>query len=171
MDRWDRGIPRSAVLIHRLEQRHSYLMSGTDGQPDLVDGSMFERLPYVNVRVITIDNGNQTATVRITYRPLLNGPAVTRNADGRLEVFARDGNGIIWHKWQTGPNNGWSEQWSSLGSIGPVIGGLAISPNADGRLEVFVVSNGAVWHKWQTGPNNGWSEQWSSLAESIFVVS
>jgi hypothetical protein len=41
-------------------------------------------------------------------------PAVGRNGDGRLELFAvaRDGN--LWHKWQTAANNGWSP-WSSLG--------------------------------------------------------
>ena len=39
---------------------------------------------------------------------------VGRNADGRLEVFARGADGGIWHKWQTAPNNGWSG-WASLG--------------------------------------------------------
>ena len=39
---------------------------------------------------------------------------VAKNADGRLEIFARGGDGALWHKWQTAPNNGWSG-WYSLG--------------------------------------------------------
>lgn len=70
MDRWDRGLPSSAILIHRLQQNYSYLMSGTEGQLDLVSGGVFENLPYVSVRVVRIDDGNQIATLRIIYRPI-----------------------------------------------------------------------------------------------------
>ena len=40
-------------------------------------------------------------------------PALSRNGDGRLELFAvaRDGN--LYHKWQTAASNGWS-QWAQL---------------------------------------------------------
>jgi hypothetical protein len=31
-----------------------------------------------------------------------------------LEIFARGGDGAVWHNWQTAPNNGWSG-WYSLG--------------------------------------------------------
>jgi hypothetical protein len=41
---------------------------------------------------------------------------VGQNADGRIEVFARGGNGALWHIWQTAPNNGWSG-WASLGGV------------------------------------------------------
>ncbi len=34
--------------------------------------------------------------------------AAGRNADGRLEVFARGASQAVWHRWQTRPNNGWS---------------------------------------------------------------
>lgn len=34
--------------------------------------------------------------------------AVGRNADGRLEVFARGTDNAVWHRWQVRPNNGWS---------------------------------------------------------------
>jgi hypothetical protein len=31
-------------------------------------------------------------------------------------VFARGGDGALWHSWQTAPSNGWSG-WDSLGGI------------------------------------------------------
>ncbi|MBY7125955.1 hypothetical protein ILS93_28305, partial [Bacillus sp. 16GRE42] len=40
--------------------------------------------------------------------------AIGKNADGRLEVFARGADRALWHIWQTAPNNGWSN-WGSLG--------------------------------------------------------
>jgi ABC-type polysaccharide/polyol phosphate transport system ATPase subunit/acylphosphatase len=91
---------------------------------------------------------------------LTTGPVVARNADGRLEVFARGTDNALWHIRQTSPNNGWSG-WSSLGralTTDPVV-----ARNADGRLEVFVRgTDTALWHIWQTSPNNGWSD-WNFL--------
>jgi peptidoglycan hydrolase-like protein with peptidoglycan-binding domain/acylphosphatase len=85
--------------------------------------------------------------------------AIARNADGRLEIFARGTDGAVWHQWQTAQNNGWSG-WASLG--GAITSDIAVGQNADGRLELFVRgTDGAVWHKWQTAPNNGWSG-WAS---------
>ncbi|MEW2401774.1 hypothetical protein [Streptomyces sp. NPDC046862] len=46
-------------------------------------------------------------------------PTVFRNADGRLEVFARGTDGALWHTWQTRPNGGWGG-WATLG--GQVVG-------------------------------------------------
>ena len=43
-------------------------------------------------------------------------PLCTRNADRRLEVFARGTDNALWHIWQTAPNNGWSS-WASLGGV------------------------------------------------------
>jgi peptidoglycan hydrolase-like protein with peptidoglycan-binding domain/acylphosphatase len=90
--------------------------------------------------------------------------AVGRNADGRLEIFARGTDNALWHKWQTAPNNGWSG-WASLG--GAITTDPVVAQNADGRLEVFARgTDNAVWHKWQTAPNNGWSG-WASLSGVI----
>jgi hypothetical protein len=41
---------------------------------------------------------------------------VSRNQDGRLEVFARGTDGALWHKWQLAPNSGWSG-WASEGGV------------------------------------------------------
>ena len=70
-------------------------------------------------------------------------PARGRNADGRLEIFARGGDGAVWHNWHTAPNNGWSG-WYSLGGW---IDLLEVGPNADGRLEVFA-RGGSLTGEW-----------------------
>jgi len=88
------------------------------------------------------------------------GPlAVGVNADERLELFAADHDGAVWHIWQVAPNKDWS-QWKSLGKPGghPAPLGSALAKNQDGRLEVFTVDlDGAVWHAWQVAPNKDWS--------------
>ena len=81
--------------------------------------------------------------------------AVARNADGRLEIFAKGTDGAVWHQWQTAPNSPFSG-WASLGGV--ITSDIAVGQNADGRLEAFVRgTDNAVWHRWQTAPNNGWS--------------
>ena len=45
---------------------------------------------------------------------LYASPAVAAAADGRLEVFAVDSSLMLSHKWQTAPNDGWSD-WFSHG--------------------------------------------------------
>lgn len=85
--------------------------------------------------------------------------AIARNADGRLEIFARGTDNALWHQWQTAPNNGWSG-WASMGGV--ITSDPVVAQNADGRLEVFARgTDNAVWHQWQTAPNNGWSG-WAS---------
>jgi hypothetical protein len=102
--------------------------------------------------------------------PNLINLEVSRNQDGRLELFACGTDGNLWHRWQTAPNNGWTSQWGSLGhpaavTIDTAYPGqtLAVGANHDGRLEAFVPAGGQLWHIWQTAPNGGWSE-WALLA-------
>jgi hypothetical protein len=45
---------------------------------------------------------------------LYASPVVATAADGRLEVFAVDSSLMLYHKWQTAPNDGWSG-WFSHG--------------------------------------------------------
>ena len=92
--------------------------------------------------------------------------AVNKNQDGRLEIFARGGDGAVWHNWQTAPNSGWSG-WNSLGGW---IDMLTVGQNQDGRLEIFARGgDGAVWHNWQTTPNGNWSG-WNSLGGWIDML-
>jgi len=96
---------------------------------------------------------------------ITSGICVARNADGRLEIFARGTDNALWHQWQTAPNNGWSG-WASLGGF--ITSDPVVINNADGRMEVFVRgSDNAVWHRWQTAPSNGWSDGWASLGGVI----
>jgi len=77
-DRWDAAIPRSAVLIHRFEDNHSYLMSANNGQQDLVAGSTFGDDPakgllnlFANItrlEVIEINDTDESATIRLEHR-------------------------------------------------------------------------------------------------------
>ena len=110
-------------------------------------------------------NWNSWASLGVTPNiNVLPDLVVEGNADGRLEIFALDSAGALWHTWQTSPGDGWFH-WSPLGRpLGGASKGLAVTQNADGRLEVFTLGNdGAVWHIWQVAPNSSWS-RWASLA-------
>jgi hypothetical protein len=79
-DGWDDGIPRPAVLIHRLEGGASYIMRGSAGVPDLVAGDSFgDAEPgdpgvldlfsgFDRLDVVSIDPATQVATLRIRHR-------------------------------------------------------------------------------------------------------
>jgi len=90
--------------------------------------------------------------------PDLQGIALGRNLDGRLELVATTndtdlspgGPGSVWHRSQL-REGGWSGAWRSLDiPIGWGWGGPAIARNKDGRLEVAVTSLGELLHGWQT---------------------
>jgi subtilisin family serine protease len=113
--------------------------------------------------VVTTDPGKPVGT-------FLDADAAVRRAlvgaVGRMEVFARGGDGAVWHIWQTAPNNGWSG-WDTLGGWVDII---KTGRNADGRLEIFARGgDGAVWHNWQTAPNNGWSG-WDTLGGWVDLI-
>jgi hypothetical protein len=93
------------------------------------------------------------------------GPVVATNADGRLEVFSLEGEGDLWHIWQSAYEAGWS-QWTSLGN--PFAGtrreqfNFNVIRDADDRLELFTSGKDTVQHIWQVAPNSTWSS-WASL--------
>jgi len=92
------------------------------------------------------------------------GHVVGRNADGRQEIFAVTGDGVLWHRWQTAPDNGWSG-WASLNAPekSPLTSRFTVGQNQDGRQEAFCLGgDGQVWQIWQTSPNGGWSP-WRQL--------
>jgi hypothetical protein len=103
-------------------------------------------------------------------------PAVSQNADGRLEVFMVGSDGRLYSITQTSKNN--SSQWSTAvpfeGMQWPLSSNPAVAQNADGRLEVFMVGlDGQLWHIQQTAPNGGWvggnwtplGGQWTSIKD------
>jgi hypothetical protein len=72
---WDAAIPRPAVLVHRFDNNHSYLMNGTAGHPDLVAGDKFEKTiisatatTHLALTVEAIDTESHTATIRVVYK-------------------------------------------------------------------------------------------------------
>ncbi|QZZ20976.1 FAD-binding protein [Leptothermofonsia sichuanensis E412] len=96
--------------------------------------------------------------------------AVANNQDKRMEVFARDEAGRIWHSWQldlsTEPvADKWS-QWVQLGSFNGFGDPVAVK-NADGRIEIFARRSGEIWHMWQTAPSNGWNNDWVRLENFV----
>jgi subtilase family serine protease len=105
--------------------------------------------------------GTPNGTAAFTPKPT-GAVAATTNQDGRVEIFATDPGGVVYHDWQVTPGGGWSG-WSQLASNSGFTS-LAASTNQDGRLEVFATTaNGVVYHNYQTAPNSGWSG-WSQLA-------
>jgi len=68
-DRWDAGIPRSCVLVHRTQGNRSVLMAAKGGENDLVEGSVFERTNLfgtsITVTVTSMDERNRRATLHV----------------------------------------------------------------------------------------------------------
>ena len=104
----------------------------------------------------------------ITHEAWLRNPT-TRIVSGkgvRIHVCARGSDGAVWHRWQTAPNNGWSD-WASLGGWVDLI---KVAANQDGRLEIFARGgDGALWHNWEVDPGGGWSG-WYSLGGWIDML-
>ncbi len=88
--------------------------------------------------------------------------AVAANADGRLELFAQDGYGRIYHKWQSTPDGAFSS-WASVSppSTFTSSGSLVLHANEDGRLVLFSLRIDGAYHIEQITPNGGWSGWYS----------
>lgn len=92
------------------------------------------------------------------FQPQIGNPAVTQDADGRLEVFARNTDYSLEHAAQRPHVSGWFNA-ESLG--GYLISNPVAAQDADGRLEIFARDrNDVLQHIWQTAPNNGWTKKW-----------
>lgn len=93
-------------------------------------------------------------------------PTVTRNADGRLEIFAIGSDYNVYHNWQTSPGGVWNG-WLPVSSTINAQGSPAAAINSDGRLEAFAVGNdGIVYQSWQLWPGGPWSD-WKQLGSSL----
>ncbi len=87
--------------------------------------------------------------------------AVIANADGRLELFAKGNDNVVYGICQTSAGGGWSA-WYNMG--GNITHWPAVGKNQDGRLELFARFNdGYIWHKWQQGQAGGSWSGWSKL--------
>lgn len=125
---WDSGIPRSAVFVHRFEGGRSYLMSGTNGNPDMVAGDSFDPYPSnpviggaLRVEVLSIDDAKRTATVKLCYsRPKLpvDLHGIFSTVIGQL---AADGGGLVWDGHRFVPVPPWNPMQEVLGPIATFI--------------------------------------------------
>jgi hypothetical protein len=73
-ERWDAEIRRPCVLVHRLEDKHSYLMKGEGEFYDLADGERFQTGPEglqnrYALEVESIDAEARVARVRLIHQP------------------------------------------------------------------------------------------------------
>ena len=122
---WDAAIPRSAVLVHMFEGGHSYLMSSTNGTPDMRPGDVFD--PYGNspflsrprVEVLGIDDENHTAKVRISFVPARQLPPDLHGLVARIlgQVAAGGGGAVLTggHFVPMPPNNPMTRLVDSIG--------------------------------------------------------
>jgi hypothetical protein len=99
-----------------------------------------------------------------------HGPAVARNLDGRLELFALDAHAHLRDLAQAAPNGDWWSNWADLGPPPPPSAGgnPVVARNLDGRLEVFLrASDGVIYHRWQQGAGDALTANWASLDGSF----
>lgn len=94
---------------------------------------------------------------------------VSRNADGRLQIFARGMDNNIMTASQTAPNAGWSG-WTSLGNpnagqtTANQVGTPAVAINSNGRMQVFVKNGaGGISARTQAAVNGATWSAWASL--------
>ncbi len=94
---------------------------------------------------------------------IMPGYVVTRNLDGRLELFGADSSGNVWHCWEKTTASGWSS-WQEL-SGEQLNSQLAVARNLGGELQVFGVdSSGNVWTISQTSAGGSWGTSWTEIA-------
>ena len=93
------------------------------------------------------------------------GSRVTRNLDGRLQLFYKGSDNGILYSVQNAPN---SNAWSSHVYLGGVKTSNPVAiPNADGRLEIFAKgTDNAIYHRWQLSPGGFVWSNWVSLGGS-----
>lgn len=79
-------------------------------------------------------------------------PAVVANANGRLQLFVKNGGGGLSTRTQSGSRwNGWVDLGGS-----DLQDGVSAAVNLDGRIEVFASSRDRIVHWYQTAPNGSY---------------
>jgi hypothetical protein len=86
------------------------------------------------------------------------------NADGRVEVFALDNHGVLWHDWETSPGGTWSG-WYSIG--GHWVGTPRVARNQNGLLQVFVSDVGGRLSTIVQSGATDWGQAFSSLGGTV----
>jgi LmbE family N-acetylglucosaminyl deacetylase len=81
----------------------------------------------------------------------VGSPVAAVNADGRVQVFVKNGGGGISSQVQN-TSGGWTGRWDDLGGE-DLQDGLAVVTGAQGRIELFASSRGEVQHWKQARAN------------------
>lgn len=91
--------------------------------------------------------------------------SVTRNADGRLTMFAADSAHYVWTRTQVAAG---SDTWSNWSLFATALSTIVAQTNGNGLIEVFGADNtGKVWHRWQSAPNSGSWSAWEVFATAL----
>jgi LmbE family N-acetylglucosaminyl deacetylase len=86
-------------------------------------------------------------------------PMLAVNADGRLQVFVKNGGGGISTQAQA-TGGAWSLRWDDLGGW-DLQDGVAAVAGAQGRIEIFASSRTEIQHWAQPRPNEALARDWS----------
>lgn len=95
---------------------------------------------------------------------LVGKPAIGMNLDGRLDVFAVDSRGNVYHNPQSNSGSTQYAGWSLIG--GGKIGDPTVALDADRKLNVFVhgLNDNLLYEKIQAAPNSDTSsDNWIPL--------
>lgn len=141
------GLTSNPVAIANADGRLEVFVKGTDNQ-------IYHRSQ------LSAGSSNWTTWAGLAGpAPAAAGdPAVVRNSDGRLQVFYRGGDNLLYTINQSSAG---SNTWSFTTNLaGTLISDPAVVLNADGRVEVFaVLTDNGISHIWQTSAG---SINWSS---------
>jgi hypothetical protein len=101
-ERWDAAFNHSAVFVHSVQDNHSYVMRGTNGNFDLTAGDSFARgkqaglfsvlAGSTKMDVVAIDDLNKTATIRLVHRSPFIEPSLVGSVTAGV---AAGGSGLI----------------------------------------------------------------------------
>lgn len=96
-DRWDAGIVRSCVLVHRFDEGHSRVMLSEQSRYDLGEGDTFldapsALAPRIELEVVSINESDLVATVRLSHHP---APATPELVTEIIAGIAPGGGGLI----------------------------------------------------------------------------
>lgn len=86
-ENWDAGLEQAAVLIHRFDDNQSYLMAASNGDQDLVPGSIFGTTDTrsstaaiftgaTGLEVVEINANDRFARIRLVHRPAFEEPSL-----------------------------------------------------------------------------------------------
>lgn len=87
-------------------------------------------------------------------------PAVATNADGRLQLFVKNGGGGLSSLRQTTIGGAWSRTWIDLGGT-DLQDGLTAVTGPQGRIEVFASTRSSVLRWSQTRPNDAFERDFA----------